>query len=498
MKRALLCFAAVSLVLMLVPAAWADTSIAIVTRDQTALRSAPRDSAKANTLLWQGEALEVRGERLDYLQVWDHRLERGGFVSARQVRRVKLDEAGAAELLAVLRFLRDTPGSEALGIGYAAAFIQAATADTLRGPDGAEALDALGTFAERLARGASSAAAATKSAQAAQTAHLEIAMHYGVAFSTYERDDRMIVCYEGDAFRHVLASTKSGAELRARAVLALTRLECTPGDVRPTEKRATDEMRADLLDRIDVAELPPYLRNRVLMRRAAVWNSLAFQSARRGESSQSSAARALQELAHVAKEELTDDDQRTYADAAMRVNASRWAATLPPQKAPSRPGDRARITTVAGQPGETCVLLVDAKHDGANPLAKRCTYGMVWEESATLNREGNALVVAVQHTESWREMWVFRRSSGTWNVRTLPPAAASPAVGYAEFAGWVPGGNQVLVARECMSDGKYLRRYSLVRVDSLTTVGEATDPSLLPAFQRWQDPAWKQATLSLR
>jgi hypothetical protein len=478
--------------------AWSDPGLAIVMRDQTALRSAPRDSAKPGALLYQGEALEVRGERLDYLQVWDHRLERGGFVSANQVKRVKADASGAPELLAVIRFLRDTPGSESLGIAFAAAYIQAAPAEVLRGPDGAEALDALGTFSERLARGAIAGPNTTKAMQAAQTAHLEIAMNYGVVFATYERDDRMVVCYEGDAFRHVLASQQAPVELRARSVLALTRLECAPGSLQPVEKREADEVRAVLLDRVDVAKLPPYLRNRVLMRRAAVWNSLAFQSARRGESPQPQAARALEELSRVTKEDLTDEDQRVYADAATRVNATRWAALVAPQRPQPKGGERARIATLAGEPGETCVLLVDSKHDGKNPLAKRCTYGMVWEESATLNREGNALAVAVQHTESWREVWIFRRTSGTWSVRALPPAAATPGVGYAEFAGWVPGGNQMLVAREAFADGKYRRTFALMRIDSLTAVGEAPDPAQLPAFQRWQDPAWKQASLSLR
>ena len=61
--------------------------MAIVLRDQTSLRAAPRDSAQQQAVLWQGEVLEVRGERLDYLQVWDHRRERGGFVRASQVHR---------------------------------------------------------------------------------------------------------------------------------------------------------------------------------------------------------------------------------------------------------------------------------------------------------------------------------------------------------------------------------------------------------------------------
>ena len=36
--------------------------IAIVVQDQTSLRAAPRGSAQQQALLWQGEALEIRGE----------------------------------------------------------------------------------------------------------------------------------------------------------------------------------------------------------------------------------------------------------------------------------------------------------------------------------------------------------------------------------------------------------------------------------------------------
>ena len=68
---------------------------AIVVQDQSSLRAAPRDSAQQQTVLWQGEVLEVRGERMDYLQVWDHKRERGGFIRASEVRRVLLTEADA-------------------------------------------------------------------------------------------------------------------------------------------------------------------------------------------------------------------------------------------------------------------------------------------------------------------------------------------------------------------------------------------------------------------
>jgi hypothetical protein len=481
------------LILVATAAGAANSGTAIIVQDQIALRAAPRDSAQQQAVLWQGEVVEVRAERMDYLQVWDYRRERGGFVRASQVRRLSLTPGDAPELLAVVRFVRETPGAEALGIGLVAAYIQAAPAEVLNSEAGVEALDALGTFADRLARRASANVVRSKAADAQLSAHLEVAARYGIKFANIERAGRMQICYEGDAFRRVLAM-HSQPEQRARAALALTRQECVDPDLRPPGRYALDEWRVEVLEKVDVAPLPGYLRNRVLMRRASVWASLAYQRTRKGEPAEVAAAQALASLGGVSKTDLTDDDARAYADAAMRVNASRWAA-VPAAPASTR---SAVLVTAPGQPGETCLLLTDAKHDAQNPLAKRCTYGVVWAGSATLNREGNALAVAVQQTDTWRELWVFRRASDGWTVSVLPPAATSPDVGYAEFAGWVPGGRQMLVAREASGDGKYLRNFELLRLDTLTAERQASDPAIMGSFQRWQDPAWKRQTLSLR
>lgn len=469
-------------------------SYAIVVADQVPLRAAPRDSAQQQAQLWPGELVEVRGERLDYLQVYDHRRERAGFVLASRVRRTALAAAEAPELLAVIRFVRETPGSEALGIGFAMGYIQAAPAEALRGPEGVEVFDALGTMADRLAHRASSGAALGKSAQAALSAHLDVATRYGVGFKTYEREGRMQVCYDGEAFRRVLAMASTPTQ-RARAALALTRPECVDPQLRPLERAQVDQWRADALERVDAAALPAWLKNRVRMRRAGIFSAMAYQRARQGQPAEAAAQRALAELAGVSPGELTDGDQAAYNDAAMRTDATRWAALPAPAAGTSR---QPAIVTAPGQPGETCVLLVDGKHGPANPLAKRCTWSLVWTQSATLNREGNALALAVQPMEAWRELWLFRRGPGGWRIDVLPPATTGPEVGYAEFAGWVPGGRQVLVAREARGDGKYRRSYELVRLDSLSTERQSPDPTALGAFQRWQDPAWKRMTVSLR
>jgi len=427
-------------------AAAALSAFAIVSHDQTALRAAPRESAPQQSVLWQGDALEIRGARMDYLQVYDHRRERAGFVLASQVRTTSALPTEAAELLSVLRFVRDTPGAEALGVGYAAAYLKAAPATAI----GAEPFDALGTMAERLARRASS--------------------------------------------RHAKADD-------ARAALGLTRHDCVDPALQPQARFEFDRWRADVLDRMDTSALPETLKNRLHLRRAGVWSALAFAHTRRldaaPEAARAAAERALRELAAVNKTELSDDDQADFTQAAIRTGASRWAAE--PLGVAST---RLAVTTVPGQPGETCVLLTDARHGVGSPLLRRCTWGTVWAASASASAGGDALALAVQPLAGWRELWMFRRRGDGWSVDVLPPAPATSSLGsdlgYVEFAGWVPGGERVLLARESRVDGRSKRSFEVVNLATMAVEKQASTPALLVLFGRWQDARWKQQTVSVR
>jgi hypothetical protein len=480
-------------------------TLAIVTQDQASLRAAPRDAAVQQATLWQGDTLEIRGQRMDYLQVYDHRRERAGYIHISQVRTLSLKPADAPELLTVVRFLRETPGAEALGIGYTAAYLKAAPADAI----GAEVFDALGTMAERLARRASMKH--PKATSDVISAHTEVAAVYGVTFKGYEQGGAMQLCYTGDTFQRILAlpvaktvslSAAQDVEFRAHAALAVTRHDCMATDMHPQARLAHDKERIDLLDKVSptqFAQLSEVSKNRLRLRRAGVSASLAFQQARRAELPTAAGQRSLTELAAVNKAELTDNDLQEYNETAIRVGASRWAAET---AKPSSSSLSAKLTVVTepGQAGETCVSLFENTVKPTKELLiKRCTYGIVWSASAAAHPNGQALALAVQPLDTWRELWVFRKTAGQWTVDVLPPASSSPELGYIEFAGWVQGAlQQMLLARETKITGRQKRSFEVVRIHSLIADKQASDSSLLVAFTKWQDTNWKRNTVSLR
>ncbi len=459
-------------------------ALAIVAQDHASLRAAPRSGATELTALAPGDVVEIRGEQAGYLKVYNYRQERGGYLQREAARPLGLAENDAPELLAVLRFLRDSRGSEALGISYGAAYLKAAPVQTLT----AEPFDAIARMAERLA----DVASGNSSQPAALASQLLVVEQFGVHMRTFERSGRMQVCYDGELFRRVLSMNNASAEQRAQAVLGLTRPECVDPSLGPTARMALDEERRQLLEQVDVRQLSAAMRSRVGARRAAVWASVTFARARRQESPAPAAQRALDEIIAVNPSDLGEDRASEYVDAVARVSAIRWGT----EPALTQQGPLV-LRAAPGETGQTCVALEDTRHAQGGPLVRRCTYGIPWLASAKTIPSGPATVLAVQPLESWLELWVFHEIAGNWRVDVLSPGAEDPEQGYVEYAGFAPETRRLLVVREVKERGRFRRRFELIRLDDLAQVRFASTPDLLRDFGRWQDVAWKRDTLSL-
>jgi hypothetical protein len=457
---------------------------ALVTQDSTSLRASPSSAAPKNAVLWQGESLEIRGARAGYLQVWSYPRERGGYVLEGQVRAYPLETTRAAGVLEIVRLARDMPGLEALGIAHAALFLKLATPAEID----TEVFDALGTMAERLARRASWRAG--RPGDDSLAAHLEVVHGYGVQLVSLDQDGRTQVCYDGDAYRRVLARRPTPEE-QARAVLGLTRPECDSGAV--AERAAAHEAAAEMLERVPVESLPSLLDHRLRLRRAVVWSKLAFERERAGrhDDARNAAAQAVSELLRVPRPELAESDADTYTEAAVRA-----AIVRPAVEVAAAARGRIQLERAVGADGQTCLRILDATA-ASTPLVERCTYGVVWPASARSSSNGKVLTVAVQPLEDWRELWVFHKGVGAWTVDVLSPAP-DPGVGYVEWAGFTPDGQRLLTAREARVAGRFARSFDVVRLDTVAVEGHAAHPRDLTPFHRWQSPEWKGQTLALR
>jgi hypothetical protein len=458
-------------------------TLAIVVQDHAELRAAPRAGATELTRLWQGDVLEIRGEQAGYLKVYDYRGERGGYLRGDAARPVELSETAAPELLAVLRFLRQSPGSEALGISYGAAYLKAAPPRAMT----AEPFDAIAQMAERLADQASGSAGHLTDF----AAHLEVVEQFGVRMRNFERNGRMQVCYDGDMFHRVLALPVAQSEERVHAVLGLTRPDCIDPYLGPATRASIDIERSRLLEQVKDGELTAMMRSRLHARRAGVWASIAYAYDRRREPAGAAAQRALAELLAVRPDDLGDDRRLEYVDAVLRVSAIRWAGAMPA----AQPGP-ITLSAADGDPGQTCVALQDARRPRA-ALVRRCTYGMVRMASIRAIPQGPALMLAVQPLESWRELWIFHERAGSWTIDVLSPGLDNPEEGYVDFAGYAPGTRRLLIAKEVKDRGRYRRSFEELQIDDLALVRQASSPELLRDFGRWQDVSWRRETLAL-
>ncbi len=462
---------------------------AVVVGDHVALRAAAERTSAQQAVLWKGDWLEVRGDKKGWLKVWDHRHERGGWVLAKNVKAIALEEASAPAVRAVVEFLRDTPGQESLGIAYAAIYLKVAPKGAIDAP----LLIAIGSFAERLARRASTSGTATADTAAAE--QLEVARSWGIVLQSIEQPDGAHICYDGAAFHGGLALGPGPADA-ATAVLALTEPGCEPQGLGATARVARDEARLGLLERVSPTQagIGAVTGNRLRIRRAEIGAQLAWATARRGDvpAAAKQAEQAFAMLARVEKTDLAEDDAPSYAAAAVGVAASRWAA-LPMLPVPKL---ALSLALADGEPGETCVTLVPKQ--GTASIAK-CTHGQVWPASLRTSADRSAAVVAVEPLPGWLELWLFRRGEdGGWMIDVLPPNTEGPDRGYVELAGFSPDSTRAVVVRESRTGGVVRRSFEAITLGTLDVERQSANLGGLGPAARWASAEWRQRTLALR
>jgi hypothetical protein len=476
--------------------------VALVVQDQSPLRSAPHDSALREAALAQGDWLEVRGERQGYLQVYDHRLERAGYVRPAMVRSYAVDESSAPELGALVDYLRDASGQESLGIGYVALYLRASPAQGV----GARVFDALGTMAERLATRASARVATAGEAWLA--AQIEVAESYGVGFVRFEQEGWTRVCYDGEAFRRVLALGGAGPA-RVRAALGLTDPGCVDPALGPTEALALAKWRAGVLDGVDPTALGPEVLThdgaRLRLRRSIVQSELAYLAARTGDLvlARGASEAAKRELLLADRSLLADEDRLTYEEAALHAATVRWAD----EPVPAAAASNLDIDLAAGAPGQTCIRV--KKHGAAQAtLIQHCTYGLVWPSSIRIAPHDAAVAAVVEPLPGWSELLVLHPTPAGWAADTMAPAAIDPELGYVELAGFAPDGAHLLVVREWRASGplgsphtlapRVKKTFQLVATDGLEVEKESRTLATFATFRRWQTADWQRGTLALR
>jgi hypothetical protein len=458
---------------------------AIVMGDHVALRASPERRAAQQAVLWKGDWLEVRGARKGWLKVYDHRHERPGWIADRNARVIELDEAAAPSLRAIVEFLRDAPGSESLGIAYAAMYLKVAP----RAGIDASILVSIGTMADHLARRASTGG----TPDGAASEQLEVAQSWGIRFASLEQADGARVCYDGDAFRQALAMTPPPSPAdAATAVLALTDPACTPPTLAATERQAIDEARVALLEKVDPTRVPGPVGDALRIRRAQIDAQLAWAIARRGEAAAAAktAGAAFEAFARVDKAELADDDVDDYQTAALQVAASQWAA------APAAPHDAhaPALQITAGDPGQTCISILPAK-GAASPA--QCTHGQVWPTSYRVSATTASL--AVEPLPGWLELWLFRRGAdGGWMVDVLTPSTDGPDLGYVELAGWSPDHARALIVREARTAGSVHRSYEIINAATLAVEKQASTLAGIGRARAWATADWRSRTMALR
>jgi hypothetical protein len=374
---------------------------------------------------------------------------------------------------------------------------------------GAELFDALGTMAERLATRASARFA--RGGDGSLAAQIEAAQSYGVHFERVEVDDAHArLCYDGEAFRRVLAAPVASTAARVHAVLAVTDPRCVDPGLGPSAALALAQWQAGVLGAVDPsalgADAPPQSGVRLRVRRSVVETTIAYFAARTGDIalSRQAAESAKKELLLADRSRLAGEDRLAYDEAALRVSSVRWASEAPV----ALQGSALDVTVAAGAPGQTCVRVKRRADPPATPTFEHCTYALVWPASVRVAPHDAAIAMVTQPLAGWSELLVIRPIDGVLTAETLTPMTIDPDLGYIELAGFSPDGARLLVVREARSTGplgspntappSFQRSFDLVETAALRVEKRAASLASSPSFRRWASAEWHKGTLALR
>ena len=408
----------------------ATMTVALVVQGQTPLRAAAHENAPRQTTLTAGDWLEVRGEQHGFLQVYDHRHERPGYIRPSAVRSYVLDEAAAPTLGTLVTYVKDAPGEESLGIGFVALYFCARGARDSRGPGRLRRA--------RNARGqARSSCVGTRGrgGRHALASELEVAESYGVHFASFEREGTTHVCYDGEAFRRVLALGGS-PEQRVRAVLGLTDPMCVDPSLGATAALTLAKSRASVTDAVDVttlAAVPGDEQARVRIRRSMVQAELAYFAARGGD------AELAKQAGAAAKHDLQLADRNVLAD-------EDRPAPRRPRSVPRRCAGHARARACARfSPGSRSRSPGRGPGADVHPREERRARDRAVR---ALHVRGRVAVVGAHRSArrgggrrggaDGRVERAARDAPGegaAWASDTMSPGLVDPELGYAELAG---------------------------------------------------------------
>ena len=487
--------------------------VALVVQDQTPLRAAAHDDAPRQTTLSPGDWLEVRGERQGYLAGLRPPARAPGLRAARRrCAATRSTRRRRRSSRAIVDFLRDAPGQESLGIGYAALYLRAAPAQRGRRRACFDALGDDGRAARRGARRRACAKAGRRDAGGADRGGRELRRARSRSFEQRGAHARLL--------RRRGVPARAGARRRPAAARARAALGLTDPRVRrpargPTaaldagevageraRRRSTSARAAARRRPADVQRAPPAAAigdaggARVLRgARRATRRSPGRRARRRSASSQL-----------VDRSELADEDRLAYDEAALRVGdraVGRRAGVAGARSVRARRRarrGRARPDVRAPAPSRR-----SAAGGALRALHLRVRVAVVGARRAARRRGRDGRAAAASGGASCS---CFVRREHGWTADSMTPAAIDPELGYVELAGFSPDGTRLLVVREARASGPLgsphtlapwiEKRFQVLAVDGLRVEKQSSSLAGFPTFKRWQSPEWARATLANR